>query len=316
MKNIQINAISISSAVVKILSRRSFQGKVAGVYIRSGNFKFGDFLVTVSDVSQKNLPYGILCDLSGIDLQGVLQGDDAAEIDSRQLIVRDRFFEVSLKSASIWDPEFYLPIKASNIPIIKQNLKQLVHQIDMENNPDGLVPLFKLIPVLMNAEAYPESGASSLSQKAFEALTLIISAIRDTDEQMLQKGSTQLVGLGIGLTPSGDDILAGLFAALIITSKADYRNWVLETLGKLLPQIEGLTNDISINYLKGVSQGYFPERVSNLISAMITSKSFAAVQPPLQDMLNWGHTSGYEITLGLVIGFLLSVENLEDPFNS
>ena len=151
-------------------------------------------------------------------------------------------------------------------------------------------------------------------KKLLRRLLSIISAIRDTDARMLHEGSIQLVGLGIGLTPSGDDILAGLFAALIITSKAAYGNWLLETLEKLLPQIEGLTNDISINYFKGVSQGYFPERVSNLISAMITSKSFAAVQPALQDMLNWGHTSGYEITLGMVIGLLLSVENLDKPF--
>jgi hypothetical protein len=115
----------------------------------------------------------------------------------------------------------------------------------------------------------------------------------------------QLVGLGIGLTPSGDDILAGLLATLIITSKVEYRNWLMGLMEKLLPRIEGLTNEISINYLKAVSEGYFPERVSNLIAAMITAKSFADVQPALQEMLEWGHTSGYEITLGMVIGLLL-----------
>ena len=49
---------------------------------------------------------------------------------------------------------------------------------------------------------------------------------------------------------------------------------------------------------------------------MITAKSFADVQPALQDMLQWGHTSGYEMILGMVIGFLLSIENLEEPFKS
>ena len=90
MKNSRINAVSISSALMKILSGQRYYGTIAGVYTRSGNFRFGNFLVTVSDVSQKNLPYGILCDLSEIDFQGVLHSDDAAEIDSERLFVRDR----------------------------------------------------------------------------------------------------------------------------------------------------------------------------------------------------------------------------------
>ena len=316
MNNHRINAVSISSALVKVLSGKNYRGTVAGVYTRSGNFSFGDFLVTVSDVSQKNLPYGILCDLSEIDLQGILRSDDAAEIDSERLVVRERDFEISLRSASIWDPGFYLPIKASDVPIIQQNIHQLIQHIVHLNNPDGLVPLFRFIPNLMKPEAYPGDSPSQLSLTAYGALRSIITAIRNTNERSLNEGCMQLVGLGIGLTPSGDDILAGLFATLIITSKVEYRNWLMEILEKLLPRIEGLTNEISINYLKAISQGYFPERVSSLISAMITAKSFADVQPALQEMLEWGHTSGYEITLGMVIGLLLSVENLDKPFKS
>ena len=314
MKNYRINAVSISSPLVKILSGKSFRGTVAGVYTRAGNFRFGDFLVTVSDVSQQNLPYGILGDLSDIDLQGVLRSGDAAEIDSGRLAVRDRDFEVSLGSASIWDPEFYLPILAGDVPAIQQNIDQVVQQIVNENNPDGLVPLFRFIPNLMNGEVYPGSDPSALSQKAYDALRSLITAIRILNEDLLDTGFKQLVGLGIGLTPSGDDILAGLFASLMITSKAAYRNWLVEILVKILLQTEGLTNEVSINYLKAVSRGYFPERVSTLISAIITAKSFTAVQPALQDMLQWGHTSGYEITLGMVVGLLLSIENLEKPF--
>ena len=314
MNEHRIDAVSISSALKKILSGQSYRGTTAGVYARAGNFSFENILVTVSDVSQKNLPYGILCDLSKIDLQGVLRSDDAAEINSEKLTVRDRLFEISLRSASTWDPEFYMPIQAGDVPIIQKNIEQVVQQIVYLNNPDGLVPLYRFLSNLMNSEVYPGENSSALTQRAYDAIRSIITAIRNTDERLLSEGSVQLTGLGIGLTPSGDDILAGLFAALIITSKVEYRNWLMEFLGKLLPRIEGLTNDISVNYLKAVRQGYFPERVSNLISAMITTKSFDEVQPALQDMLQWGHTSGYEVTLGMVIGFLLSLENLGKPF--
>ena len=314
MKTYKINAVSISSALVKNLSGKSYRGTVAGVYARAVNFSFGNILVTASDVSQKNLPYGILCDLSEIDLQGVLRSEDAAEINSKRLYVKGRLFEITFGSAAIWAPEFYMLIQAIDVPILQNNISQLVQHIDLLNNPDGLVPLFRVIPDLMNSKNYPGDNASALTQKAYDALRSIITAIRNTDERLLNEGSMQLIGLGIGLTPSGDDILAGLFAALMITSDTASRKWLMQFFGKLLPRIIRLTNDVSINFLKAVSQGYFPERVSCLISAMISAKSFTDVQPALQDMLQWGHTSGYEITLGMVIGFFLSIENLEKPF--
>ena len=313
MNEHRIDAVSISSALMKILSGQRYRGTIAGVYIRAVNFSFGNFLVTVSDVSQKNLPYGILCDLSEIDLQGDLRNGDAAEIDSERLYLRDRLFEISLKPASIWDPEFYMTIHADDVPVIEKNIDQLIQQIVDEQNIDGLVPLFRFIPDLMNSQHYPGDDSSALHQKAYDSLRSIITAIRNFDEDRINKDFLLLTGLGIGLTPSGDDILAGLFAALIITSKAAHKKWFMDNLGRLLPRIEGLTNDVSLNYHKAISQGYFPERFSSLISAMITARRFTEVQPALQDMLQWGHTSGYEITLGMVIGFLLSIEKLEEP---
>ena len=224
-------------------------------------------------------------------------------------------FEISLKSAAIWNPEFYMPIQAGDVPIIQQNIDQLLQHIARMKNVDGLVPLFRFIPNLINSELYPGGDPTALYQKAYDALRSAIKAIRIFNEDLLNTGFKQLTGLGIGLTPSGDDVLAGLFATLIITSNAAHKKWFMDNLGNLLPQIAGLTNDVSLNYHKAISQGYFPERFSSLILAMITSESFADVQPALQDMLQWGHTSGYEVILGMAIGFLLSIENQQRPFS-
>lgn len=311
MTNYKINAVSISSVLKNILLVQRYQGTIVGVYERAVNIDIGPFLTTIIDLKQKNLPYGILCDFSEIDPQILLQCGDSVEIDSDGLHVNNRSFDIALTSASIWSPEFYMPIKVVDVPQIQKNIDLIYHQIIHENNPDGLVPLFKYLPNLMNSGTDVIGDSSILIKKSYEPLQVIIKAIRNSDEGLLITEYKHLTGLGIGLTPSGDDILTGLFATLIITSRRSYANWLMGLLEKILPQIKGLTNDISLSYHKAISQGYYPERFSNLIAATITGKSNADVQPILQDMLKWGQTSGYEITLGIIIGFLLSIENLE-----
>ena len=315
----QYKAVSISSVIKNILSARGYQGSIAGVYKKAVNIKFGNYLITAADLNQRNLPYGILCDFSDIDLQNVLYDGDAAEINSERLFVRNRFFEISINSASIWSPEFYIPIQRKDVPSIKRNIEFIKKQIIQVNILDGLIPLFGFLPNLINSVSSEKISDSLLNQKAYESLRKFIKAINYFDGGLLVDEFKQLTGLGIGLTPSGDDILMGLLATLIITSKAPYRNWVMNIFDKILPQIKGLTNDVSINYHKAISQGYYPERFSNLISAIITAKSFTNVQPSMQEMLKWGQTSGYEIILGIIIGFFLSIENLKEsnkPFSS
>jgi hypothetical protein len=310
MINYQFNAFSISSVLKTILADRSYQGKVTGVYKRAVNISLGDFLITAIDLNQKNLPYGILCDFSKIDLQKVLSSGDAVEVDSERLLIRDRMFEISYRTASVWKPEFYLQIQAGDVPTIQKNIDQLLQLVIQENNMDGLVPLFSYIPNILNSKQSLIDGSSTLVKKAYEALRSMINAIRIFDEGLIHKEFKQLTGLGIGLTPSGDDILAGLFATLIIISKAAHKKWFLKTLGNILPKIEGLTNDVSLNYHRAISQGYFPERFSSLIAAIVKAKSFSDLEPALQDMLQWGQTSGNEIILGMVIGFSLAVERI------
>jgi hypothetical protein len=315
MKDYRFNAVSISSILKGNLPAQGIQGSIAGVYKRAANIEIGGYLITIADVSQRNLPYGILCDFSGIDLQAVLQAGDEAEINSEKLSVQKRFFEITFRSASIWQPEFYMPIIGEDIDSIQKNIDYLKLQIIQENSPDGLIPLFNYLPSIMNYSPSEKISSSFLIQKAYGSLRETIEAIRNGNEGMLIENFKQLTGLGPGLTPSGDDILMGLFATLGMTSKAPYRNWVMAFLDKILPQIKGLTTAVSFNTMKAASQGFYPERVSNLISKIITCKKTADIQPALQEMLQWGETSGYEIILGIIIGFSLAIERLSTVNN-
>ena len=115
---------------------------------------------------------------------------------------------------------------------------------------------------------------------------------------------SKLIGLGPGLTPSGDDMLCGALAALYCHPR--YRN----KLGQLLflptyRQVMTLTTLVSCSYLDNAARGQFSTQILRLLYAL--NKGQCAL-PASRALLNHGHTSGADTLLG----FITAQEWLED----
>ena len=106
------------------------------------------------------------------------------------------------------------------------------------------------------------------------------------------------LGRGPGLTPSGDDVLVGMLAALWFVGAVDSRR--LEPLRRLLEEGEGaLTTDLSVEYLYYACRGMFTGVVIDLLVALDRSDQVAAHRA-LDRLGRYGHTSGWDCTLGMV----------------
>ena len=109
-----------------------------------------------------------------------------------------------------------------------------------------------------------------------------------------------LLGLGPGLTPSGDDLLVGLFAAL----------WAVEGrigLGgpaseRLLAEAGRRTNAVSFTYLSYALEGWFSEPLHRLATRLAAGTP-EEVERALAALGAQGATSGLDTALGAVIGF-------------
>ncbi len=314
--NYYFHALSISFTLKKILSKHKLKGVIQSVYRNVVNFTFGNHMITAADFKQRNLPYGFLCDFSNNDLEEILKNGDIAEINSDSLIVKRRAFEISLISAVFWSPKLYLPLKRIEIPQIRLNMEYVKGQILKDYSNEGLILLIRYIPQLMETDSLGDVPFSLMERHAYDSLCMIIKGIRDRDNNLIIFAFERLVGLGFGLTPSGDDILMGLFAALIITSDQTIRSWIISVYKKAFSHIKELTNDVSLNYLNAIRHGYYPERFSNLISRIIKGNRINDIQPSLNEMCQWGGTSGCEIIIGLLIGLSLSIEFLKIEKNS
>lgn len=114
---------------------------------------------------------------------------------------------------------------------------------------------------------------------------------------------TWLLGRGKGLTPSGDDILCGYIFVLLLVDKA---NTYLSSLVKQIRNNLKLTTDVSKAYLICATQGYVNSKVYQLYKSF-KNHNFKDIDSELNSILEIGHTSGKDLSYGIKLGILASL---------
>ena len=88
-----------------------------------------------------------------------------------------------------------------------------------------------------------------------------------------------LIGLGPGLTPSGDDFIVGYLAGLWSTAGSDSsRLRFMSSLGAWLSQAAAGTNAISCTYIKSAVNGNVSEPIATLAQRVGQAKSMDSVR--------------------------------------
>lgn len=125
----------------------------------------------------------------------------------------------------------------------------------------------------------------------FEGFELIRSRVEKRDYQ-------KLVGVGLGLTPSGDDFLVGLLLALFAWERAGIRIPLRETLPPQLI-LDGTTRE-SQHFLSMALFDRFSHGWIRLIDDLFSSESFTIEETRL--LMKRGATSGTDLAMGLLHG--------------
>jgi Protein of unknown function (DUF2877) len=100
-----------------------------------------------------------------------------------------------------------------------------------------------------------------------------------------------LAGLGRGLTPEGDDVLAG------------YAGWRSATCDPVLisGRATGLASPIGLAYLRCAERGELPDGAARLVAACRAGDTAAGLSA-LPDLRRWGSTSGAAVAWGIGAG--------------
>jgi hypothetical protein len=142
------------------------------------------------------------------------------------------------------------------------------------------------------------------SQTALLAMTELHSPISNSlvsslfNENLISsiKAARQLAGLGIGLTPAGDDFIMGAVLALWIIHPTD----VASVFAKEVADTAALlTTSLSAAWLRSAGRGEAGQMWHDLFDALISADKMV-IQESVDNILAVGHTSGADALTGFL----------------
>ena len=131
---------------------------------------------------------------------------------------------------------------------------------------------------------------------ARERLDEVGRAVVRADRHAAAAAARPLVGMGPGLTPSGDDALAGMEAALHALGHP-----AAGFLAAALDDVAERTTAVSATLLGHAARGEFAERTHRLLAELLGSDD-AALPGAVERAAAWGATSGVDGLVGVLAG--------------
>jgi hypothetical protein len=122
-------------------------------------------------------------------------------------------------------------------------------------------------------------------------------AIQSGDIDVLHNATIRLIGLGSGLTPSGDDFLCGFIAAVHCRPNMRIDHWL--KLSKIILANLTKTNEISATFLYCAIKGEVCDTLWNFAKAIHNGISLEA---RLEQLCKMGHSSGMDTATGFLYG--------------
>ncbi len=152
-----------------------------------------------------------------------------------------------------------------------------------------------LLPVLSGGG----NDLSPLDRKVLDAFSPFFLGDRLSTESLFE-GACRVLGVGGGLTPSGDDLLVGLMAALHVTGQVDM---LLPTpiRYRFLEKVKTETSDLSGEFLRCALEGDFAESIGLLVRSLFGQRP-EAWSLHAASLATMGHSSGIDAMVGIVLG--------------
>lgn len=181
------------------------------------------------------------------------------------------------------------------------------------------VGLGQLIPMILNYGQHPARTGINLGiiflASAWPAVEQILTLLSHHEVRSIPEAASELIGLGEGLTPSGDDFLGGLFFCLNRLWQAyPHELDITSDYSLFIEQNRTRTNLVSFTLLKDNARGYGLEPLEKFASTLLQGDPDDTLQSNAETLVNIGHSTGWDMLTGFLVG--LSATSLVSPINS
>jgi hypothetical protein len=263
--------------------------RVQSTYRSVVNIATVDGLLTVASPDGGGLPNGILAEL-GPDWRaiGVHRGM-AVLADGAAIRVPDANLEIQIGAARRWSPRFLSPARAADVATARWSRRAAATRTIARSHASA-----------GGFGALLSGGVSDDPVEILEVARPVVArltlALEAGDRSGAAAAAARLIGLGPGLTPSGDDALVGIEAALHALARPS-----AGFLALALGDAEARTTDLAATLLRHAAAGEFAERLHTLLAVLLGSDD-ESVPAAIERAVAWGATSGIDCLLGVLIG--------------
>jgi len=280
------------------VQRAGGRGTIHSVFRQACNIETaGGALVTLLIPGAGNLPHGIRCSSgSPSSFEALLRPGQAVLTSARAIQVPDAALSINLSGAHCWSGEIGQHRIDTRSTQTRRRLAA-VRSILKARADDGFAP------ILLHGAAKSAPLRDAMAKRLAACLPRLAIASAAADADGMAQALQPLVGLGPGLTPSGDDFIVGYLAALWCQSAHNAE--VGASLAALAPALQALTprtNLISRQFLVNAVEGQFSERLVDVVCALARPELDLSTRTA--DALRTGHSSGADSLVGLLFGLL------------
>jgi hypothetical protein len=290
----QLNAITMGYAVPQI----DFEARVHSVFELAANLqpRRGTDLITLITSIGSDLPQGIRLDTPrGFTFDG-LQLNDLVTCRENMLSFRKSTLRIDLGKAQRWKCNFQ-DLNIDSDQEIFQKTWRLAWRI-LNNRQTA----YRAEIVAENLFSPHNKNGSVMFQHLSDGITLLVRVTADLDP-LVTSAVSALIGLGTGLTPSGDDLLVGFITGLFCRAgKDDKRKRFISGLGKEIISLSNGTTDVSHTYLVHAAHGQVSRNLADLATSICMGLDNDTLYKSSNSAMTSGHTSGMDTVTGLLLG--------------
>ncbi len=220
-------------------------------------------------------------------------------------IIIDRGLQVDLRTATTWSMP---PINAatSSRGEIAARLQRALAGLDL-TLARGLGQLMPGTLALARGEQGAVPDGDPILERAWPAVRAMGQALLARDAAVLWREAEALVGLGEGLTPSGDDFLGGMLFALYTLERLYPETGLgLGAQGRFVASVEGRTHPISYVLLWDMAGGQAVEPLAAWVGAVCAGQPPERIRQLALELTCIGHSTGWDLLAGALAGLLLT----------
>jgi len=287
-----VKAVSMGDAV----PHTDFDATVHSVFESAVNLCLtaGGGLLTLVGSSQADLPQGIRVDIpENFSFEIARPGEQAT---CRNGLLRVGSLALELRNARRWKCD--LPALRADMtnPAVANAWRRAWHALSTRQGRSGYEVITENL-VFSDNVARPGT-----LRKVEEAIRDLVDATGRYDSNLAREVGA-LIGLGAGLTPSCDDLLAGYLAGLWCAVRGrSERVRFISDLGKEVLRLSSTTTRVSRTYLQHATRGQVSSLLVDLAGAICQGEDSDDLLEAAEAAMRVGHTSGMAAVAGLLLG--------------